>query len=323
MFPWFDKIGLLYTPLQRLGFAWFLLIMAFVCAGLVQWDIEKRLYDPASKGSCQITIFNPTNNDIKVESSKINGVLPSNRLQVYNNVPTNGNESCKINLSQGELKYEAQISLKESNSLTFIFEKGLREINSANNLKKWIGTHPQLNVISLENVKLTFSDKIKTSTIDLEEYKRQEVNIHSGWLQVFNDSSRIHSKKLAPGGVYLMMVWKKEGDMAAESFNLIDPPSVHITWILPQFLFQSMAEAFQYISLMLFVYTQAPPSMRSVVMSFLLVSQACGNLMIAIIATIPNCDNSVETFISGGFLTLCLFLFIFLAKRYTYQTITD
>lgn len=65
----------------------------------------------------------------------------------------------------------------------------------------------------------------------------------------------------------------------------IDHEDVSILWLLPQFLFIAFAETFLWVSIMSFVYTQAPDSMKSVLAALLYITIAFGSLIVVVVSS--------------------------------------
>lgn len=61
------------------------------------------------------------------------------------------------------------------------------------------------------------------------------------------------------------------------------PNSIHMFWILPQYVFLTLGEMMFSVPGVEFAYAQAPVSMKSVVMSCWLLTTAVGNLIVIVI----------------------------------------
>lgn len=65
---------------------------------------------------------------------------------------------------------------------------------------------------------------------------------------------------------------------------IITPPnSVHILWLIPQYVVMTMGEVMFSVTGLEFSFTQAPASMKSVLQSVWLLTVAFGNLIVVLI----------------------------------------
>ncbi len=68
-----------------------------------------------------------------------------------------------------------------------------------------------------------------------------------------------------------------------------------------------------------FVFREAPDTLRAVLMSLFLVTDAVGNIIIIVIAQVHIGTASTKFFFYAGQMAVVVFVFIFLASRYTYR----
>jgi len=93
--------------------------------------------------------------------------------------------------------------------------------------------------------------------------------------------------------------------------------SLHTMWQVPQYLILTIAEILVSITGLEFAYSQAAPSMKSILQACWLLVIAFGNLLATIITAIGNFENRAHgIFIYTGFMLLFSFIFTYLAWRY-------
>jgi POT family proton-dependent oligopeptide transporter len=95
--------------------------------------------------------------------------------------------------------------------------------------------------------------------------------------------------------------------------------SVHVAWQMLAYVVLTAAEVMVSITCLEFSYTQAPPSMKSFVMSLYLLSVAAGNLLVAVVNGVIQ-DEEGNRIISGAnyywlftgamFVSACLFIVV-------------
>merc|ERR1712183_24182 len=85
----------------------------------------------------------------------------------------------------------------------------------------------------------------------------------------------------------------------------------------PQFIIISIGEVFISITGLEFSYSQAPPSMKSVLASVWLLMVSLGNIIVLIVAEAKGIEKqSDEFFLFAGLVFVAGIAFVFLAYRY-------
>lgn len=99
----------------------------------------------------------------------------------------------------------------------------------------------------------------------------------------------------------------------------IEKHFISILWLVPQYLAITIAETMLSIQHQNFAYTEASKSMKSVMLSFVYLTTAGGNLLMALITSAGMFDSQAnEFFFFSGLMLFGLFGFILLALRYEY-----
>ena len=69
-------------------------------------------------------------------------------------------------------------------------------------------------------------------------------------------------------------------------YNVVEDNKIHIMWLLPQYIVVTVGEILFSITSLQFAYSQAPPSMKSVLQALFLMTTAVGNLITLVIVEI-------------------------------------
>lgn len=94
---------------------------------------------------------------------------------------------------------------------------------------------------------------------------------------------------------------------------------ISILWMIPQYLCMVSAEILLYTANLNFAYTQAPSSMKSVMMAVMHLTVAVGSLFVIFISGFALFKSQAfEFFFFAGILFLDMILFVILAIRYKY-----
>uniref|UniRef100_A0A1A9ZCD6 Major facilitator superfamily (MFS) profile domain-containing protein n=1 Tax=Glossina pallidipes TaxID=7398 RepID=A0A1A9ZCD6_GLOPL len=106
-----------------------------------------------------------------------------------------------------------------------------------------------------------------------------------------------------------------------QKYIYLQPPkSVNVSWQIPQFLLLMLGELLLSIPGLQFAFTQAPPSMKSVVTAAWFLNNAFGNLIVVLFKELALFNNqSDEFFFYGIIMFIGLMVYIFLAYDYVLQ----
>merc|ERR1719348_2716144 len=105
--------------------------------------------------------------------------------------------------------------------------------------------------------------------------------------------------------------------MGVNMFTLSVPNSVHILWLLPQYVVITVGEIMFSITGLEFSYSQAPESMKSVLQACWLLTVAFGNIIVIIVAEAKAFDEQASEFFMFAVLMIVdMFIFMGLAWRY-------
>lgn len=92
-----------------------------------------------------------------------------------------------------------------------------------------------------------------------------------------------------------------------------------ILWMFPQYLVMVMAEILIYSANLNFSYTEAPASMKSVMMAFMYLTVAGGSLIVVLISGVAFFESQAYEFLFfAGIMFIDIFIFGILATRYKY-----
>lgn len=80
----------------------------------------------------------------------------------------------------------------------------------------------------------------------------------------------------------------------ATSFEITAPNSIHMLWLIPQYVVITAGEIMFSITGLEFSYSQAPTSMKSVLTAAFLLTTAIGNLIIVIIESAKIFERQVS-----------------------------
>jgi len=124
--------------------------------------------------------------------------------------------------------------------------------------------------------------------------------------------------KLKPGSIWTFMV-REIDDTTCEILYDQDSNSnnINIFWLIPQYVILTIGEVMNSATGLEFAYTQAPPSMKSVVQAFWLLTTCIGNLIDVFLVEIDLWPTQTgEYFILAIIMFCAAMLFVFLSMFY-------
>jgi POT family proton-dependent oligopeptide transporter len=96
--------------------------------------------------------------------------------------------------------------------------------------------------------------------------------------------------------------------------------AIHVGWQLIPYTLITLAEVMVSITGLEFAYTQAPKSMKSIIMGFWLLTVSLGNVFVALLAKFGQLELSQFFLVFAGFMFLAGIIFGIRAKFYTVKT---
>ena len=113
--------------------------------------------------------------------------------------------------------------------------------------------------------------------------------------RIWVNDLKLVEEPLLQGGVYSGVVTKdSEGKLHLDRFILTAENTVHMLWMIPQYVVLTCGEIMVSITGLEFSYSQAPVSMKSMVQACWLITVALGNIFDAIIAKAHLFDKQVS-----------------------------
>ncbi|CAL8109757.1 unnamed protein product [Orchesella dallaii] len=356
IYPLLAKVGLLKKPLQRLAVGLFFAGVSFVVSGIVELLLVPTYAVELEAQESNLHFVNALPCSINIGGGEIgtNKILP-NEMFIYEAIGTknytvtietidcpdgvNVPGPYPINLrSENATTYVAYLGKKGDNGVSPVL---LSQSGLADELEKSEGGDPLLRVIyfGLEaGDNLEFKAESEKHVVrfighmsDNGATETRELEPTTYWLSMVSDNYENGvafplSVELELGGSYLATVVRNygvEGDGTDASHYIVarheitKPNSVHMLWLLPQFVIMTIGEIMFSITIMDFSYTESPPNMKSVMQSAWLMTVAFGNLIVVIIAEAKIFNEQwKEFFLFAGIMFVDLILFAYMAYIY-------
>ncbi|KOX78297.1 Peptide transporter family 1 [Melipona quadrifasciata] len=339
LYPLMGKIGL-RTPLRILSVGGFLASLSFVAAAFVELELEKTYPILPSKDLAQLRVFNTLdcNVTVTVHDPELSIALKSMDMWEDRYIEAKG---------ERELSYEADFSICDKAGITQL-NKTQGEISvSENQATSWAITQDGLSYSYIDSIDksdtgeplirgLIYVDPSQPA-VDLEliqdgtvvlRLKMNSTSFHEtkelaqvtpGVYDIRLNGFVIKEIPLKLGGVYTVVGSVKEKESKANVITVTEPNSMHILWLIPQYIIITMGEVMFSVTGLEFAFTQAPVSMKSLLQACWLLTVAIGNLIVVIVAEISIFDRQIFEFILfAGLMFIDIIIFSIMAKFYKY-----
>ncbi|XP_076286672.1 peptide transporter family 1 isoform X2 [Lasioglossum baleicum] len=335
IYPLMTKIGL-NTPLKKLTIGGMLTALAFVVSGFVELKLEETYPVLPSQGLAQVRLFNTLNCPIDFN---LNGSdYHIDGLQMW------AKTDFKMNIEKEVLPYRAVVSncsninvpttvegtlYAENKNATswMITEEGLymyyeevQKSSSGNPLLRpviWTNRDVQFQVMNGEESILSRTIFKNISSVN------KTIELRTGTYDFYLNNKKVKSNvELKLGGVYSIVghVSPEGTDGGEVNVNVVtDANSMHILWLVPQYVLLTLGEVMFSVTGLEFAFTQAPTSMKSILQAAWQLTVAVGNLIVIIIAEASLFDRQMyEFFLFAGLMFVDIIAFAVLTRFYTY-----
>jgi len=124
--------------------------------------------------------------------------------------------------------------------------------------------------------------------------------------------------EITQGAVNTLIVREIIGSpFATHRVVISEPNSMHMLWLLPQYIIMTLGEVMYSVTGLAFSYAEAPVSMKSVLQSCWLLTVAFGNVIDIIIIGARGFNSQAhEFFLFAGLMFVDMIIFMILAYRY-------
>uniref|UniRef100_A0A182P1K6 Oligopeptide transporter 1 n=1 Tax=Anopheles epiroticus TaxID=199890 RepID=A0A182P1K6_9DIPT len=338
IYPALAKLGI-RRPLQKLSLGGLLAGAAFVLSGFVEIALDRTDAVLPTAGEAQLRLFNGLPCDYRFHTD-----IPS--LSGFS-VPSRGvYEALHIELPAGNGTFQFRAETSESGCVRenmtefsgtfrvqagsavsyFISRKGGTSslVEYADSAEKDRNGQPRMRLLA--NVRTTKQISLRHNgnadivyNVALNQY--DQMSVTDGEYGVYVGERPIATVKLSPGGVYTLILDEfLENEFNLHTHTITPSNSVHMLWLVPQYVVITAGEVMFSITGLEFSYSQAPESMKSVIQAFWLLTVAIGNMLVVFIAEAKFVQSqSLEFFLFAALMFLDMGLFMVLAMGYRYS----
>ncbi|XP_056871158.1 solute carrier family 15 member 1 [Takifugu flavidus] len=326
IYPLIKKCGLNFTPLKRMTVGMVLAAIAFICAALVQLEIDKTLPTFPSSSQTQIKLVNMNLNSVNVSLPGIETpvLLPANQAS---DVFTFSDENITVSVGTAAINQTIQLT------------KGLRQtlLIPSNLNQKWALSNDLISKPEKGQNSVRFINgmnqivNISTSEVDFGEIK---AFLYSNYTLLKNGMTNFTIKTARQscywtrdfgfGSSYSFFIhsnfsFEPDCSKSITEIEYIKPNTAHMALQIPQYFFITAGEVMFSVTGLEFSYSQAPNNMKAVLQAGWLLTVAVGNFIVLIVAEIAKLPEQwTEYILFASLLLVVCVIFSVMAYFYTY-----
>lgn len=310
-YPLLSKIGI-RRPLQKLTLGGILAGIAFLVSGFVELELEKTYPILPHYGESQLRVFNtlecnytattnlPETNDFTIESMNVfeNKFVPvKGEYQLYDYVLTSATVSSNCPEMRG------QFNLTSGSAISYFVQQG-KMVQFEDDPNKSRTGDPLLRVLSntrrLQRVRVVdIKHRNRLARIDSFTNETKLVQVVPSSYNIILDDTQLSGEfSVLQGSVSTVLV--RETGNNEYTFSLVtitDPNSLHMFWLIPQYVIMTLGEVMYSVTGLAFSYAQAPESMKAVLQACWLLTVAFGNVIDIIVVGAKAFESQVNYFI--------------------------
>lgn len=326
VYPLIRKCGFNFSPLKRMTVGMFLAAMAFVCAGIVQLEVDKTLPTFPSASQSQLKLLNMGPNQVSIQ-------LPGNEsLQLPPNEASPDFYTFDTDIvvvSVGNPPVSRNIPLTKGHRQTLLIPTNLTneweltddivaKPQKGNNAIRFVnGLSIPINISNDQDV-FGIVEPLQASNYSLLKNGMKTFTIRS------DAQSCEFSNTFGFGSSYTFFIPSTFafGPNCANfitSSEDIKANSVHMALQIPQYFFITAGEVMFSVTGLEFSYSQAPSNMKAVLQAGWLLTVAIGNFIVLIVAELAKLPKMwTEYILFACLLVAVCFIFSIMAYFYTY-----
>ncbi|XP_044073862.1 solute carrier family 15 member 1 [Siniperca chuatsi] len=333
IYPLITKCGLNFTPLKRMTVGMLLAAIAFVCAAVVEIQIDKTLPTFPSASQSQLKLLNMGSNPVTV---KLPGENPLGLPAAQASDQYFTFEAENILVSIGSPEVTKNISLAKGQRQTLLIPSDVTETSQLLLIDDLISKPEQGNnaIRFVNGMKTTVNVSTPAADFGLIEpfYYSNYSQIKNGKVNftILSGSQKCeYSRDFGFGSSYTFFIPSTLvfGTNCQESITTaedIEPNSVHMALQIPQYFFITAGEVMFSVTGLEFSYSQAPSNMKAVLQAGWLFTVAIGNFIVLIVAELAKIpERWAEYILFASLLVAVCIIFSIMAYFYTYIDPTE
>ncbi|CAB3368271.1 Hypothetical predicted protein [Cloeon dipterum] len=338
LYPLFEKIKICNKPLGKMCLGGILAAVAFLISAFLDWRILQSGGVMPKAGQAQLRIYNTMNCSVIISADgavKIDG-HEIGSLDLWENlhIAAQGNQSFQLSAKPGptcrdqqEMTYD--LTIEEKTAQSFAILGGFENVRM--NLSERYIDSPEksshgkgkvrviLNAVHNKTFPVTFNGtQLKIINIQPNTPVSKIAEIEPGSYDITPIGIESNKKfVIKAGGVYTYLL---NGETRQVVETIITPENrISLLWQLPQYIVITTAEILFSVTGLEFSFTQAPVSMKSVIMAGWLIAVTVGNIIVIFVAEAQIFEEQMwEYVLFAGIMLAAMAIFNIQARYFKY-----
>ncbi|XP_063979049.1 peptide transporter family 1-like isoform X2 [Diachasmimorpha longicaudata] len=339
VYPLMAKMRSIDTPLKKLTTGGILAAVAFILSAIVELKLETTYPVLPTDGTAQLRILNPRDCTLPILINNQTMIVKPFGIWEDIGIRLKGHESItysadfsQCNELQNASLRNGIITVVEGQAISYVLEPvGSYAYKDYNN--KSTNGNPAIRLLTYNTLKPNAVTRVKLSKVDYDFTTTTTRNLAQitpladfspGEYDVKVNDVNVGSIEIKLGGVYTLQIYVTANATKMGLTTITPPNSVHILWLIPQYIVITMGEVMFSVTGLEFAFTQAPVTMKSLLQAAWLMTVAFGNLIVVIIAEAKIFDRqALEFFLFAALMLVDISIFAVMAKFYKYKTYND
>jgi solute carrier family 15 (oligopeptide transporter), member 1 len=299
IYPLLSIIGI-KRPLQKLAGGMILAGIAFTLSGFVELELEKTYAKFPALNESNMRIFNGIPCTFELQnfagSASENRLEPSGMFKFTQMANVSDKKYAAFSTSTpGCVSLNNDLSIQGGHSNSFFITgspQSPKIMNFSEQIDKSRSGNPFVRVLAnlnaVKEIKFVNDGKVVKN---LAANSSDQFEILPAKYQVYADDVKISENiEILLGGVYEIVVTQSTSEQMDLKMHEITPPNtVHMFWLIPQYVIITAGEVMFSVTGLEFAYSQAPKSMKSLLQASWLLTVALGNVVVVVSAACIAC----------------------------------
>ncbi|XP_076679855.1 peptide transporter family 1 isoform X1 [Andrena cerasifolii] len=316
IYPVLSKVGI-STPLRKLSLGGLLAALSFVISAFVDLQLEGTQPILPSAGLTQVRIFNTLNCPVPMTIGNATTELQNLDMWVNQHIEVKGTQTlsykadftgCKTagyyNPTLNSVVY-GNMALEEAaaisyvitpNGLTYHYKDSVsKSRDGLPRVRGLFSVDPPGSSVTVELIRAGIPLTFNWTTTDPQVSELNDVK-HDTYDIVVNGEKVKSDVPLKSGGVYTVVGSVTASGKHVNVVVVTQSNSLHILWMLPQYIVITVGEVMFSVTGLEFAFTQSPDSMKSLMQAAWQLTVAIGNLIVIIISEGAWFDRQASVF---------------------------
>ncbi|XP_066497529.1 solute carrier family 15 member 2 isoform X2 [Hoplias malabaricus] len=329
LYPLIGICRIKLTPLRKMATGMILAALAFCAATIVEVNVIKTVVEPPPAKECLLQVLNLVDGEVSLHIPE-HDIFPD-PITSYNDpsgytslLLKDATQAMTINITHNGESHNCELNFAEHNIYSLILYNGItcnlikdNVIKSENGdaFVRFINTLTESNSISIDGTKFHVSGNYGISeSLEVKRGRYPDAECVSNTSKVY----KLDLGLLDFGAYYTVILSGNSESLSAKKIVDVQPNDIHIAWQIPQYVLITAGEVMFSITGLEFSYSQAPPSMKSVLQAGWLLTVAFGNVIVLIVAEGAGLEQWTEFLLFAALLVGVSIIFSIMAYFYKY-----